>query len=496
MTVRQLRGSQYTPDKRLVDNANELLSVKAVQAKEAQQQKVENDRQMRAQEREATRLLREKEAVQASQEAARESEASETLKAHGVVKQILGDPEDGGFGFGSLKQFFDALWRPGGDRATSSLLSKYVEKHGADHARNMFRRSNQARDDYISEELAKILQKEGRAIQALLTREWTTSVTDLLQQFSMEDLTVQLEQVAPTLWETLGLVSTPDQSTRRQSSGDNRRDKSLVFTTICALVSVLRSQKANNFQMVVGLFLLGSGASKREISVLAHAGLSISYALIIDHVKKLSTEGLVTIQEVFRTSMVQIVWDNLNIAFRIAEQRMGSKNHFDSGTTATMIPVFDPATGKHAAHGTLPLETNPSRERTLPVLDWTADDILPSPQEAEQISQTCLWQLKRIALEHIPGVTDVLRESLGECPTVHQIPLHKTEQYPLPAMKLDESSLDGTIEVYETILRNIGVNDEALRKHGIMFDDGDLLTDSLKEKVYFQSAIKYSTDWC
>ncbi|KAF7302210.1 hypothetical protein MIND_00787900 [Mycena indigotica] len=307
----------------------------------------------------------------------------------------------------------------------------------------------------------------------------------------MEDLTVQLEQVAPTLWETLGLVSTPDQSTRRQSSGDNRRDKSLVFTTICALVSVLRSQKANNFQMVVGLFLLGSGASKREISVLAHAGLSISYALIIDHVKKLSTEGLVTIQEVFRTLMVQIVWDNLNIAFRIAEQRMGSKNHFDSGTTATMIPVFDPATGKHAAHGTLPLETNLSRERTLPVLDWTADDILPSPQEAEQISQTCLWQLKRIALEHIPGVTDVLRESLGECPTVHQIPLHKTEQYPLPAMKLDESSLDGTIEVYETILRNIGVNDEALRKHGIVFDDGDLLTDSLKEK--FESARRNST---
>ncbi|KAJ7877391.1 hypothetical protein B0H14DRAFT_2281708, partial [Mycena olivaceomarginata] len=52
---------------------------------------------------------------------------------------------------------------------------------------------------------------------------------------------------------------------------------------ICALISVLRSQKANNFQLAIGLFLLGSGASKREMEVFAHAGLSISYQSIIDH---------------------------------------------------------------------------------------------------------------------------------------------------------------------------------------------------------------------
>ncbi|KAJ7917833.1 hypothetical protein B0H13DRAFT_1578600, partial [Mycena leptocephala] len=86
-----------------------------------------------------------------------------------------------------------------------------------------------------------------------------------------------------------------------------------VFTTICALISVLRSQKANNFQLIIGLFLFGSGASKREMEVLAHAGLSVSYTTIITHIKELSEERLEKIRELCKSCMVQIVWDNLNI---------------------------------------------------------------------------------------------------------------------------------------------------------------------------------------
>ncbi|KAJ7621845.1 hypothetical protein B0H17DRAFT_1290185 [Mycena rosella] len=253
----------------------------------------------------------------------------------------------------------------------------------------------------------------------------------------------------------------------------------------------MRSQKANNFQLVIGLFLLGSGASKREMEVLAHAGLSISYTSITGHVKGLSKEGMARVREIVKTSMCQIVWDNLNIAFRVAAERLKAKNHFDNGTTGTVIPVFDPETGGHAAHGTLPFVMKPLRERTLPVLDWTAEDTLPSPQSAAELSSSCFWQLKRLALSHIPGVPAELKKQFEECPVVDQIPLHKSEQYPVPAMKLDESTLEGTLEVYITILRSMGLDDEALEAHGLMFDDGDLLTDSLKEKI--ESARRNST---
>ncbi|KAJ7808372.1 hypothetical protein B0H14DRAFT_2198896, partial [Mycena olivaceomarginata] len=64
----------------------------------------------------------------------------------------------------------------------------------------------------------------------------------------------------------------------------------VLLAEYSSYVSVLRPQKANNLQIVIGLFL-DSSASKREIEVLAHAGLSVSYTTIIVHVRLLSKEG-------------------------------------------------------------------------------------------------------------------------------------------------------------------------------------------------------------
>ncbi|KAJ6614453.1 hypothetical protein B0H10DRAFT_1750145, partial [Mycena sp. CBHHK59/15] len=88
-----------------------------------------------------------------------------------------------------------------------------------------------------------------------------------------------------------------------------------VFTSVCAMLSVARSQTANNYQVVIGLFLLASGSSKREIEVLAHAGLSTSYNTIKDHVHRLSAEGVERFRKLIKQQMCFIVWDNLNIAF-------------------------------------------------------------------------------------------------------------------------------------------------------------------------------------
>ncbi|KAJ7891095.1 hypothetical protein B0H13DRAFT_1515792, partial [Mycena leptocephala] len=123
-------------------------------------------------------------------------------------------------------------------------------------------------------------QREGRAIQEILTRDSTTTVMELLKQFSMDQLATELEEAAPWLWRALVV---PGRNTRAERVGESRKHKGLVFT-ICALISLMRSQKANNFQLVIGLFLLRSGVSKREMEVLAHAGLSVSYSTIIDHV--------------------------------------------------------------------------------------------------------------------------------------------------------------------------------------------------------------------
>jgi hypothetical protein len=251
------------------------------------------------------------------------------------------------------------------------------------------------------------------------------------------------------------------------------------------MLSVTHSQKANTFQTVMGLFLLASGAAKREISVMAHTGLSTSYSTIIENVKLLSKEGVDNFRKVIRESMCFVVWDNINIAFRIASERLGSKNHFDNGTTATLLKLYNPFTGKSETPlGTLPLDMKPPRTSTDPVFDCSPEDALPSssPEAAEELEACSLWYLKSVAIQHLPGLRR-FQSSLGECPTVDPIQIHKTEQFPLPAMHINESSIDGTIDVYDTICKQLGLDDEFIQKHGIFFTHGDLLTDSLINKV-------------
>ncbi|KAK6992307.1 hypothetical protein R3P38DRAFT_3435555 [Favolaschia claudopus] len=478
--VRRLEGSQITPDRVAYQEALAQLT-----------EKKEHAAAHRAFAAQQKQLIEAEEQAKQAADLRRARDAECTIKAQQVLADVLKPAEDGGYNFVDLEEFFQGVFRPGGDRNASLNISRYVGAHGAELARTMFARSESAREDYISAELAEIYRHEGRAIQNILTRNSTTSVINLLKEFSMDQLATELEIAAPWLWRALVVIAEPDKSTRSERDGESRKHKGLVFTTICALISVMRSQKANNFQLVIGLFLLGSGASKREIEVLAHAGLSISYSSIIGHVKSLSEEGMGRVRQLIRKSMCQIVWDNLNIAFRVASERLQAKSHFDNGTTVTAIPLFDPATGGNARHGTLPFSMKPPRERTLPVIDWTAEDALPSPQSAEELSALCFWQMQRLALEHVPGANAKLKEDFEDCPEIFQIPLHKTEQYPLPAMHIDESTLEGTQEVYETVLRQLGLDDDALEAHGLLFDDGDLLTDSLKEKI--ESARRNST---
>ncbi|KAJ7677231.1 hypothetical protein B0H17DRAFT_945187, partial [Mycena rosella] len=189
-------------------------------------------------------------------------------------------------------------------------LTRLFKRHGKDVIQAIVDRVPAVGEEFIDQEfdgkLDKVLQAEGAAIQKLLSRDWTVDVMTLLQEFSMEELAQQLIEVAPTLWRILETVSTASASTRR---------KSQVFTSICAMLSVSRSQKANNYQVVIGLFLLASGSSKREMEVLAHAGLSTSYNTIKDHIHKLSAEGAERFRDLIKTQMCFIVWDNLNIAF-------------------------------------------------------------------------------------------------------------------------------------------------------------------------------------
>ena len=119
-----------------------------------------------------------------------------------------------------------------------------------------------------------------------------------------------------------------------------------------------------------------------------------------------------------------------------------------------------------------------------PVLDFGPEHLLPSVAQVRQLEEDQLWHLENILLDFIPALRRRLGESFPPPPAVLPIPLHRTEQYPLPAMHIDESSLDGTIDVMDTIFRKtLNLSDEDIRKHGLFICAGDQLSISLLDKV-------------
>jgi len=172
-----------------------------------------------------------------------------------------------------------------------------------------------------------------------------------------------------------------------------------------------------------------------------------------------------------------LIWDNLNIAFNVTEPH-DSKAHFDNGMTAILIPLFG------VKFGGLPLDLLPHRNNQLPLLSFGPADLLPSLEEAQCVEDGQLWHIQDILYDAFPNLCDCFQHEIEAAPSVYQIPLHKTKQYPLPAMHIDESSLDGTLEVLDTIITcHLKFTVANLQKHGILICAGDQLSKLLVDKV-------------
>src|ERR1700685_146070 len=159
------------------------------------------------------------------------------------------------------------------------------------------------------------------------------------------------------------------------------------------MLAQARNEKASEFQTTTCIYLLAGGASRSQFDVLNHAGFTLSYTQAISKVKILGLERLKEIVGIARTRAFMLIWDNLNIAFRKGEQRHDSKDTFENGTTATLVPLFD------VAFCGLPLHLKPRRETRLPVLKFGPEDLLPTAAQVQQVEAAQLWHIEDILFD-------------------------------------------------------------------------------------------------
>jgi hypothetical protein len=101
-----------------------------------------------------------------------------------------------------------------------------------------------------------------------------------------------------------------------------------------------RNEKSSEYQTTMSFYLLACGATRSQFEVLNHAGICLSYRSTLRKVKDLGQERLAAVRKIAHERMFMLIWDNLNFAFRVGQQRLGSNDHFDNGTTAVLSSFF------------------------------------------------------------------------------------------------------------------------------------------------------------
>ena len=115
------------------------------------------------------------------------------------------------------------------------------------------------------------------------------------------------------------------------------------------MLAQMWNEHSSEFRTTMCIYLLACGVSQTQFDVLNHTGFTLSYTAAIRKIKELGQERLLEIIGLVGYRAFMIIWDNLNIAFRVGEQRKASKDHFDNGTTATLIPLYSVAAARPTA---------------------------------------------------------------------------------------------------------------------------------------------------
>ncbi|KAJ7806710.1 hypothetical protein B0H14DRAFT_2381776 [Mycena olivaceomarginata] len=418
---------------------------------------------------EQSRVMQEKLAAAAAEKAAREvaaaakTEQDRTARIREALRALKSA------GCKTTYQFFEEFFAST-DREISKQATRLVHDHGAELLDLLHAKRPEIVERWALKVSLPVIAAEGQNLADLLRPDLTKEFSSRLETWSLERMLSEATTAAPNLCELLMLMG--------MTSDVGRDDNKLVLVTVLCMLAQAQNNRANEFQEMMGTYFLACNTPRRQFDVLAHAGLTASYSKAISDLKGLSAEGLARLRRMVQEKACMIVWDNLNIAFKVAEQRHNSKDSFENGTTATLIALYG------VLRGELELEILEPRTNRRPIVDFEPMDTLPTAEQIIQTRRSSLWHVRRILLERFPKLGAKFKDDLGDIPVIQAIPLHRTEHFPMPAMKIDESSLDGTIDVIDTVVtRTLQLNAAGMRAHGVMFAGGDLLSLNLTDKV-------------
>jgi hypothetical protein len=287
-----------------------------------------------------------------------------------------------------------------------------------------------------------------------------------------------------------------EETPRRRS-----RQKALIAAIAIGSIAFARSRRCNRLQMVMGLYLFASRAGKRVIAVLNHLGLCMSYTTVLTALKLNAQKEEDELRQRVKTEAVGITYDNLTNHNKVSSETLFNKSVLYCFTAAAVFFICMTESLAlrlcRAVHGLkeactlrpelrLPGETAAQFNRRLrycngadelpapeadaaprsvgPMLQdqllfakpsWdslTAEEVLNDDVLAEYWPKVARGIICNVLRKHYETEIKESGEDGYDVPVLHQLEPIRSEVRTLATMKLDESTIEGNIEVLHNIV--------------------------------------------
>ncbi|KAF9976059.1 hypothetical protein BGZ75_000347 [Mortierella antarctica] len=267
--------------------------------------------------------------------------------------------------------------------------------------------------------------------------------------FSMSHIENELMEWAPLLMRTItGMTEKKPKKqdaamakkqaqerepTIKQYSLMAKPDPTLAITISSMLVH-RTSHQSNYLQMMMGLYFASVKCPKRVVTTLSAAHFCVCHQTSQNALKALSEHNVRKAQQAVLKLPWSLLYDNINMGNRKYDQRVHNTDTFENGTTATIVIQNCAMSGPAQA----------------PPKQLLIRDFMPDEDNRAHFRKVFNFHLFD-ALQRHSATYERCSISL---PPLEPLPIAKTKTYPLPAMKIDQSSNEGNLDVLMKVVKD------------------------------------------
>lgn len=220
-----------------------------------------------------------------------------------------------------------------------------------------------------------------------------------------------------------------------------------------------RSNQTSWLPKLLSIYLKVSGVSARALDTLHTFGITMSHRWIYNGIDCLAASSLSDMKIAVQEKPWILSHDNLNIPFRVFEQRINNQSHFDSGTAATIYTLND-------FSGTEP--SNPEFQRARAAGRLERFDLLDVHEAGararlsmrERDIRRILSILTHAIIFDFKTYPFNTSEVFAPAKPVDQLPCgpdHVTHQYMLSTAHIDEATYSGMSELVQEWNNQMGL---------------------------------------